>query len=67
MGRRYYVVKEGGEWVVMLENGPNLERYATKQPAVERAKELGKNNNRAVMVNYADGRTGQQYYDYKDK
>lgn len=65
MGRRYYVVYEDGEWVVMLEEGPNIETFATKQPAVERAKELGKNNNRAVMVNFQDGRTGQQYYDYK--
>jgi len=67
MGRRYYVVYEDGRWVVMLENGPNLETFDTKQPAVERAKELGKNNNRAVMVNYRNGATGQQYYDYKDK
>jgi hypothetical protein len=67
MGRRYYVVKEGGRWVVMLENGPNLETFDTKQPAVKRAKELGRRNNRAVMVNFADGRTGQQYYDYADK
>jgi len=51
----------------MLENGPNLETFDTKQPAVERAKELGKKNNRAVMVNYQSGATGQQYYDYKDK
>lgn len=64
--RRYYVVKEGGRWVVMLENGPNLETFETKAPAVKRAKELGRNNNRPVMVNFADGRTGQQYYDYSD-
>jgi len=64
--RRYYVVKEGGQWVVMLEQGRNIDSYPTKGPAVERAKELGKRNNRAVMVNYADGRTGQQYYDYSN-
>jgi hypothetical protein len=65
MGRRYYVVYEDGQWVVMLEEGPNLETFQTKQPAVERAKELGKNNNRNVMVNYKSGATGQQYYEYK--
>lgn len=65
--RRYYVVKENGAWKVMLEEGPTLQTFQTKQPAVGRAKELGKKNGRAVMVNYADGRTGQQYYDYADK
>jgi len=64
MARRYYVVYEGDRWVVMLENGPNLESFPTKGPAVERAKELGRKNNRPVMVNYKDGRTGQDYYDY---
>jgi len=67
MGRRYYVVYEGDKWKVMLENGPNLETFETKAPAVERAKELGKRNNRPVMVNYQSGATGQQYYDYADK
>lgn len=67
MGRRYYVVFEDGQWVVMLENGPNLESFDTKGPAVNRAKQLGKRNDRAVMVNYKDGRTGQQYYDYADE
>jgi hypothetical protein len=66
--RRYYVVYEEGKgWVVMLEQGRNLRVFDTKQPAVEHAKKLGKNNNRPVMVNYQDGRTGQQYYDYADK
>jgi hypothetical protein len=66
--RRYYVVYEEGKgWVVMLEQGRNLRVFDTKQPAVEHAKKLGKNNNRPVMVNYKDGRTGQQYYDYADK
>jgi thiamine kinase-like enzyme len=64
MTRRYYVVYEGDRWVVMLENGPNIESFATKAPAVERAKELGRKNNRPVMVNFKDGRTGQDYYDY---
>jgi len=65
--RRYYVVYEGDQWKVMLEEGPTLSTHATKQPTVERAKQLGKNNNRPVMVNYADGRTGQAYYDYAEK
>jgi hypothetical protein len=62
--KRYYVVFEDGRWIVMLENGPNLETFTTKQPAVKRAKELGRRNDRAVMVNYKDGRTGAQYFDY---
>lgn len=67
MGRRYYVVFEDGKWKVMLEEGRTLRTFDTKMPAVEHAKGLGKRNNRAVMVNYQDGRTGQQYYDYADK
>lgn len=65
--RRYYVVFEDGEWKVMLENGPNLRSFKTKQPAVEHAKKLGRRNDRPVMVNYKDGRTGQQYFDYAEK
>jgi hypothetical protein len=65
MSRRYYVVYEEDKgWVVMLEEGANLRVFDTKQPAVEHAKQLGKRNNRAVMVNYKSGATGQQYYDY---
>jgi len=65
MAQRYYVVYEDGKgWVVMLEQGRNLRVFDTKQPAVEHAKKLGRRNNRSVMVNYKDGRTGQQYYDY---
>jgi len=67
MARRYYVVFEDGNWKVMLEEGPTLQTYMTKVPAVERAKELGRKNDRPVMVNYQDGRTGQAYYDYADK
>lgn len=68
MGRRYYVVYEKGKgWVVMLENGPNLRVFETKKPAVEHAKKLGERNNRSVMVNYKNGATGQQYFDYKGK
>ncbi len=67
MGRRYYVVYEGDQWKVMLEEGRTLRNFETKMPAVEHAKKLGRRNNRAVMVNYKDGRTGQAYFDYKDK
>jgi hypothetical protein len=62
--RRYYVVYEGDQWKVMLEEGRTLKNFQSKQPAVEYAKDLGKRNNRPVMINYKDGRTGQQYYDY---
>lgn len=64
MPRRYYVVYEGDQCEVMLEEGRTLEVFARKAPAVERAKQLGRRNDRPVMVNYKDGRTGQQYYDY---
>jgi len=65
MARSYYVVHEKDKgWIVMLEQGRNLRVFDTKAPAVEHAKKLGRRNNRDVTVNYKDGRTGQQYYDY---
>jgi len=64
MSRRYYVVYEGEQWVVMLEEGRNIQTFDAKRPAVMRAKELGRRNDRDVMVNYKDGRTGQQFYSY---
>jgi len=63
--KRYYVIKEDGQWKVKLEKGRNLRVFDTKPPAVEHAKKLGKRNNRPVMVNYANGATGQAYYDYE--
>lgn len=66
MGRRYYVVYEDGEWVVMLEEGRNIQTFPRKAPAVKRAKELGRRNDRDVMVNYKDGHTGQQFFDYTE-
>lgn len=61
--RRYYVIKEGGDWKVKLENGPVLSVHRKQNAAKREAKRLGRNNNRPVMVNYADGRTGKQYID----
>jgi hypothetical protein len=62
--RRYYVIKEGGEWKVKLENGPVLSTHGDdRSAATKEAKRLGRNNNRPVMRNYADGRTGETYWD----
>jgi len=69
MSRRYYVIKEsrssgpGREWKIKLESGPIVSTHgANRGAAVRKAKRLGKKNGRAVMVNYADGRTGAAYY-----
>jgi hypothetical protein len=68
--RRYYVIKEGRsdgpgrEWKVKLEQGPVLSTHGQRRrAAINKAKRLGRRNNRPVMVNYADGRTGAVYFD----
>jgi len=68
--RRYYVIKEaksagsGMEWKVKLENGPVISTHGQRRgEAIKEAKRLGAKNNRPVMVNYKDGRTGAAYYD----
>jgi hypothetical protein len=68
--RRYYVIKEnkstggGREWKVKLENGRVISTHGQNRgAAISKAKRLGARNNRPVMVNYADGRTGAAYYD----
>jgi hypothetical protein len=60
--RRYYVIKEGGKWKVMLEKGSNLSTHRKRSAAIKEARRLGRSQNRPVMVNYADGRTGAVYY-----
>jgi len=65
--RRYYVIHEGDEWKVMLQNGPVLSTHGSdRRGAIDEAKRLGSNQNRPVMVNYKDGRTGAQYIDETD-
>jgi len=68
--RRYYVIYEakssgtGSEWKVKLEQGPVLSTHGSnRRAAINNAKKLGRRNNRPVMVNYKDGRTGAQYID----
>jgi hypothetical protein len=61
--RRYYVIHEGGRWKVKLENGPVLSTHGSgRREAIAEAKRLGRNQNRPVMVNYKDGRTGAAYF-----
>jgi len=62
--RRYYVIHEDGQWKVKLEKGPVLSVHgpAGRRAAIREAKRLGQNQNRPVMVNYKDGRTGAQYF-----
>jgi len=62
--RRYYVIHENGEWKVKLQNGPVLSTHGSdRRGAINEAKRLGSNQNRPVMVNYKDGRTGAVYFD----
>jgi hypothetical protein len=62
--RRYYVVHENGEWKVRLESGPVIESLGSdRNGAIRRARELGRRNDRSVMVNYKDGRLGAAYFD----
>jgi len=68
---KYYVVFGSGSWKVLVsepytsgEGSTTLRTFRTKAEAVEYGKQVARNNRQAVMVNYMDGRTGEQYYDY---
>jgi hypothetical protein len=61
--KRYYVIYEDGEWKVKLEKGRVIRTFGSnRRGAIQKAKSLGRNNNRPVMVNYKDGATGAEYY-----
>lgn len=57
MTRNYYVIKEGGEWKVKLEQGAIISTHETQRAAKREAERLGRNNNRGVTVNAAAGYT----------
>lgn len=60
--KRYYVIKEDGEWKVKLEEGRVLAAPGSREDAIDEAKRLGRSNERPVMVNYASGATGAAYF-----
>lgn len=65
--RRYYVIFEEDQWRVKLEKGRVVSVHGSdRRAAIERARELGRNNSRPVMVNYKDGATGATYYGVED-
>jgi hypothetical protein len=57
MSRNYYVIKEGEEWKVKLERGRVISTHRTQKAAKREAKRLGRNNDRGVTVNAAEGYT----------
>lgn len=62
--RRYYVIYENDQWKIKLEKGSVIQTFGSNyRTAIKRAKQLGSNNNRPVMVNGKDGETGVRYYD----
>lgn len=65
--KRYYVIHEDDEWKIKLEKGRVIETFGSnRRRAINRAKQLGRNNNRPVMVNFKDGATGAEYYSKED-
>jgi hypothetical protein len=67
--KRYYVIFEDsqqypdGEWKVKLEKGRVIRTFGSGyRQAITKAKQLGRRNNRPVMVNGKNGETGVQYY-----
>jgi hypothetical protein len=65
--KRYYVIYEDGQWKVKLEKGRVIETFgAGYRRAISRAKQLGRNNNRPVMVNAKSGETGVEYYSVEE-
>jgi len=57
MSRNYYVIKEGGQWKVKLERGRVISTHRSQKAAKREAKRLGRNNDRGVTVNAAEGYT----------
>ena len=57
MSRNYYVIKEGDEWKVKLERGRVISTHRSQKAAKREAKRLGRNNDRGVTVNAAEGYT----------
>jgi len=56
--RNYYVIHEGGEWKVKLEDGPVVSSgHRKKTGAKRKARRLGRKNNRGVTINAKDGYT----------
>lgn len=65
--KRYYVIFEDDQWKVKLEKGRVIETFGSnRQRAINKAKKLGRRNNRPVMVNYKSGATGAEYYSQDD-
>jgi hypothetical protein len=57
MTRDYYVIKEGEQWKVKLERGAVVSTHRTQSAAKRKAEQLGRQNNRGVTVNAAEGYT----------
>jgi hypothetical protein len=69
---KYYVVFEGDRWKVQISEPYSsgsgntvLRTFGRKRPVVKYGKKVARNQNRRLVVNYNDGRTGQQRYDYR--
>jgi hypothetical protein len=61
MTRNYYVIYEGSEWKVKLEQGRVVSANHRKQKAaLRKAKRLARKNNRGVVVNAKAGYTRYQ-------
>lgn len=56
--RSYYVIFEDEQWKVKLENGPVISaNHRTQDGAINEARQLGRRNNRSVVVNAKKGFT----------
>lgn len=47
---------EDGTWRIFLEKGKTIYRFATKEEALNRVKELAKNNQRSYVVHLKNGK-----------
>jgi hypothetical protein len=56
--RSYYVIFENDDWKVKLERGRVVSaNHRTQQGAINEARQLGRRNNRTVVVNAKEGYT----------
>ena len=57
MGKNIHVVKRGKEWVATQENAQRVSgKFSTQREAIDRAREIARNNGQEVVIHGVDGR-----------
>jgi len=66
-GDIYVVYEDNGGWTVMEAEGANFKKFGHRyHDAIRFGKRKALKQEKDLMVNYKDGRTGRYYYKYQD-